>query len=83
VEQIHAVMTGNYICQNTGTCINFEAKHVMLVEGNCVLASQNCDMLIRIWGTNTQIVHVLRIWYCSSYKYQSVFHASYSTDIRR
>jgi hypothetical protein len=27
------------------------AKHVMLVEGNCVLAPQNCDMLIWVLGT--------------------------------
>jgi hypothetical protein len=59
------------------------AKHVMLVEGNCVLAPQNCDMLIWVLGTNTQIVHVLRICYCSSHKYQSVFHALFSTDMRR
>lgn len=59
------------------------AKYVMLVEGNCVLAPQNCDMLIWVLGTNTQIVHVHRICYCSSHKYQSVFYALFSTDIRR
>lgn len=35
--------------------------HVMLDEGNCVLAAQNCDMIICVLGTNTQTVHVLRI----------------------